>query len=253
MNRQQLRGLLDQVRSGDLTPDAALEPLLQFLRQKPYDDLGFARVDNHRNARQGFPEVVFGQGKTPEQIAAIAAQIAGLGQSLLVTRTSAEAHAVVTEQLPGARFHDVAHCITLDAGNTPRGRGTIIIAAAGTADLPVAEEAAVSAEIMGNTVDRLYDVGVAGLHRLLHEHARLIAARVVIVAAGMEGALPSVVGGLVDVPVIAVPTSIGYGSSFGGLTALLAMLNSCAKGVSVVNIDNGFGAAAIASSINHLD
>jgi len=253
MNRQQLRDLLDRVRSGDLAPESALEPLLQFLRQKPYDDLGFARVDNHRNARQGFPEVVFGQGKTPEQIAAIAAQIVGSGHSLLVTRTSTEAHAAVTARLPDARFHDVARCITLDAGNTPPGRGTIVVAAAGTADLPVAEEAAVSAEIMGNTVDRLYDVGVAGLHRLLHEHARLIAARVVIVAAGMEGALPSVVGGLVDVPVIAVPTSIGYGSSFGGLTALLAMLNSCAKGVSVVNIDNGFGAAAIASSINHLD
>lgn len=253
MNRQQLHDLLARVRSGDLTPEAALEPLLQFLRQKPYDDLGFARVDHHRNARQGFPEVVFGQGKTADQIAAIAAQIVGAGQSLLVTRTSAEAHAVVAARLPGAQFHDVARCITLDAGNTPRGRGTIVIAAAGTADLPVAEEAAVSAEIMGNSVDRLYDVGVAGLHRLLNEHARLIAARVVIVAAGMEGALPSVVGGLVDVPVIAVPTSIGYGSSFGGLTALLAMLNSCAKGVSVVNIDNGFGAAAIASSINHLD
>jgi hypothetical protein len=253
MNRQQLRDLLTRVGSGDMTPDAALEPLLQFLRQKPYDDLGFARVDNHRNARQGFPEVVFGQGKTPEQIAAISAQIAGAGHSLLVTRTSVEAHAAVAARLPGARFHDQARCITMDAGNTPKGRGTIVVAAAGTADLPVAEEAAVSAEIMGNTVDRLYDVGVAGLHRLLHEHARLIAARVVIVAAGMEGALPSVVGGLVDVPVIAVPTSIGYGSSFGGLTALLAMLNSCAKGVSVVNIDNGFGAAAIASSINHLD
>jgi hypothetical protein len=253
MNRQQLRDLLARVRSGDLTPEAALEPLLQFLRQKPYDDLGFARVDNHRNARQGFPEVVFGQGKTAEQIAAISAQIVGAGQSLLVTRTSVEAHASVAARLPDARFHDLARCITVDAGNTPKGRGIIVIAAAGTADLPVAEEAAVSAEIMGNTVDRLYDVGVAGLHRLLHEHARLIAARVVIVAAGMEGALPSVVGGLVDVPVIAVPTSIGYGSSFGGLTALLAMLNSCAKGVSVVNIDNGFGAAAIASSINHLD
>jgi len=253
MNRQQLRDLLVRVRSGDLTPEAALEPLLQFLRQKPYDDLGFARVDNHRNARQGFPEVVFGQGKTAEQIAAISAQIVGAGQSLLVTRTSVEAHASVAARLPDARFHDLARCITVDAGNTPKGRGIIVIAAAGTADLPVAEEAAVSAEIMGNTVDRLYDVGVAGLHRLLHEHARLIAARVIIVAAGMEGALPSVVGGLVDVPVIAVPTSIGYGSSFGGLTALLAMLNSCAKGVSVVNIDNGFGAAAIASSINHLD
>jgi len=253
MNRHQLRDLLHKVGAGDLTPEAALEPLLQFLRQKPYDDLGFARVDTHRNARQGFPEVVFGQGKTAEQIAAIAAQIAGAGQSLLVTRTTVEAHAAVAARLPQARFHDLARCITLDGGNTPRGRGTIVIAAAGTADLPVAEEAAVSAEIMGNTVDRLYDVGVAGLHRLLHEHGRLIAARVVIVAAGMEGALPSVVGGLVDVPVIAVPTSIGYGSSFGGLTALLAMLNSCAKGVSVVNIDNGFGAAAIASSINHLD
>jgi NCAIR mutase (PurE)-related protein len=253
MNRQQLRDLLARVRTGDLTPEAALDPLLQFLRQKPYEDLGFARVDNHRNARQGFPEVVFGQGKTPEQIAAISAQIVGAGQSLLVTRTSAEAYAAVKATLAEAHFHDLARCITLDGGNTPRGRGTIVVAAAGTADLPVAEEAAVSAEIMGNTVDRLYDVGVAGLHRLLHEHARLIAARVVIVAAGMEGALPSVVGGLVDVPVIAVPTSIGYGSSFGGLTALLAMLNSCAKGVSVVNIDNGFGAAAIASSINHLD
>jgi len=253
MNRQQLRDLLTRVRSGELTPEAALEPLLQFLRQKPYDDLGFARVDNHRNARQGFPEVVFGQGKTAEQIAAISAQIVGTGQSLLVTRTSVVAHAAVAARLPAARFHDLARCITVDAGNTPKGRGIIVIAAAGTADLPVAEEAAVSAEIMGNPVDRLYDVGVAGLHRLLHEHARLIAARVVIVAAGMEGALPSVVGGLVDVPVIAVPTSIGYGSSFGGLTALLAMLNSCAKGVSVVNIDNGFGAAAIASSINHLD
>jgi pyridinium-3,5-biscarboxylic acid mononucleotide synthase len=252
MNRQQLHDLLGRVRSGDLTPEAALEPLLQFLRQKPYEDLGFARVDHHRNARQGFPEVVFGQGKTPGQIAEIAAHIVGANQSLLVTRTSVEAHQAVAARLPAAQFHDAARCITVDVGNTPRGRGTIVIAAAGTADLPVAEEAAVSAEIMGNTVDRLYDVGVAGLHRLLHEHARLISARVVIVAAGMEGALPSVVGGLVDVPVIAVPTSIGYGSSFGGLTALLAMLNSCAKGVSVVNIDNGFGAAAIASSINHL-
>jgi pyridinium-3,5-biscarboxylic acid mononucleotide synthase len=253
MNRHQLKDLLDRVHTGDLAPEAALEPLLQFLRQKPYDDLGFARVDTHRNARQGFPEVVFGQGKTPEQIAAISAQISGSGHSLLVTRTSVEAHSAVAARLPDARFHDLARCITVDAGNTPKGRGTIVIAAAGTADLPVAEEAAVSAEIMGNTVDRLYDVGVAGLHRLLNEHARLIAARVIVVAAGMEGALPSVVGGLVDVPVIAVPTSIGYGSSFGGLTALLAMLNSCAKGVSVVNIDNGFGAAAIASSINHLD
>jgi NCAIR mutase (PurE)-related protein len=253
MNRQQLRALLDEVRSGARTPEAALEPLLQFLRQKPYEDLGFSRVDQHRIARQGFPEVVFGQGKTPQQIAAIAGRLVRIGQSLLVTRTTAEAHAAVAAELPAARFHDIARCITLDAGTTLKGRGTIVIAAAGTADLPVAEESAVSAEVMGNIVDRLYDVGVAGLHRLLHEHSRLIGARVVIVVAGMEGALPSVVGGLVDVPVIAVPTSVGYGASFGGLTALLAMLNSCATGVSVVNIDNGFGAAAIASSINHLD
>lgn len=253
MNRQQLRALLDAVSSGALTPESAQDQLLQVLRQQPYEDLGFARVDHHRNARQGFPEVIFGQGKTPAQVAAIAARIVAAGQSLLVTRTSMEAHHAVTAQVPGARFHELARCITLDHAATPPGRGTILIAAAGTSDLPVAEEAAVSAEAMGNRIDRLYDVGVAGLHRLLKEHERLAAARVIVVVAGMEGALPSVVGGLVDVPVIAVPTSVGYGASFGGLTALLAMLNSCATGISVVNIDNGFGAAAIASSINHLD
>ena len=172
---------------------------------------------------------------------------------MLVTRTTAEAHQAVLKELPGAVYHELARCITFDRDKAPRGRGTIVIAAAGTADLPVAEEAAITAEVMGNTVDRLYDVGVAGLHRLLKEHARLTAARVIVVVAGMEGALPSVIGGLVDVPVVAVPTSVGYGASFGGLTALLAMLNSCATGISVVNIDNGFGAAAIASSINHLD
>jgi pyridinium-3,5-biscarboxylic acid mononucleotide synthase len=253
MNRQQLRALLDAVSAATVTPEAAQEQLLQVLRQKPYEDLGFARVDHHRNSRQGFPEVVFGQGKTPSQIAAIARRLVDAGQSLLVTRTSSEAFEAVRSQVPDARYHDLARCITKDHASTPRGRGIVLIAAAGTADLPVAEEAAVTAEIMGNPVDRLYDVGVAGLHRLLREHARLDAARVIIVVAGMEGALPSVVGGLVDVPVIAVPTSVGYGASFGGLTALLAMLNSCATGISVVNIDNGFGAAAIASSINHLD
>ena len=253
MNRQQLRVLLDEVRTGTLAPEAAHARLLQFLRQSPYEDLGFARVDHHRSVRQGFPEVVFGQGKTPTQIAAIARTIAGAGHSLLVTRTTPEAYAAVAAELPDARFHELARCITRPVDATPPGRGTIALAAAGTADLPIAEEAGVTAEIMGNTVDRIYDVGVAGLHRLLKEHARLCAARVVIVVAGMEGALPSVVAGLVDVPVVAVPTSVGYGASFGGLTALLAMLNSCAIGVSVVNIDNGFGAAAIASSINHLD
>ena len=253
MNRQQLRTLLDDVRSGTITPEAAQDRLFQVLSQKPYEDLGFAKVDHQRNTRQGFPEVVFGQGKTPSQIAAIAARIAAAGHTLLVTRTSAEAHRAVAAELPDAVYHDLGRCITHDLHTTPRGRGTILIAAAGTADLPVAEEAAITADVMGNTVDRLYDVGVAGLHRLLNEHSRLTAARVIIVVAGMEGALPSVVGGLVDVPVIAVPTSVGYGASFGGLTALLAMLNSCASGISVVNIDNGFGAAAIASSINHLD
>ena len=253
MNRQQVRALLDDVHSGALTPEAAHERLFQVLSQKPYEDLGFARVDHQRQVRQGFPEVVFGQGKTPTQIAAIAGRIAGAGHALLVTRTTPEAYQAVRADLPDAVYHDMARCITRDLQGTPRGRGTILIAAAGTADLPVAEEAAITAEVMGNTVDRLYDVGVAGLHRLLNEHARLIAARVIVVVAGMEGALPSVIGGLVDVPVVAVPTSVGYGASFGGLTALLAMLNSCATGISVVNIDNGFGAAAIASSINHLD
>jgi pyridinium-3,5-biscarboxylic acid mononucleotide synthase len=252
MNRSQLRDLLEQVQAGGITPEAAHDRLLQVLRQAPFEDLGFARVDHHRHYRQGFPEVVFGPGKTSAQISAIAARIVANGHSLLVTRTDREAHRAVSEQLPDAVYHETARTITLDRGDVPRGKGTIVIAAAGTADLPVAEEAAVSAEIMGNTVDRLYDVGVAGLHRLLAVHDRLMAARAIVVVAGMEGALPSVVGGLVDVPVIAVPTSVGYGASFGGLTALLAMLNSCATGVSVVNIDNGFGAAAIASSINHL-
>ena len=253
MTRQQLRALLDAVGAGSLTPESAQEQLLQVLRQQPFEDLGFARVDHHRKTRQGFPEVVFGQGKTPSQIAAIARAVVAAGDNLLVTRTNAEAFAAVRLEVEGASYHELARCITFEVKPAERGRGTILVAAAGTADLPVAEEAIVTACILGNTVDRLFDVGVAGLHRLLKEHARLAAARVVVVVAGMEGALPSVVGGLVDVPVIAVPTSVGYGSSFGGVTALLAMLNSCATGISVVNIDNGFGAAAIASSINHLD
>ena len=252
MTRLELKGILDQVQTGALTPEAAHSRLLQFLRHAPFEDLGFARVDHHRSIRQGFPEVVFGPGKSPEQIAIISERIVAAGQNLLVTRTTAEAHRAVQIRLPSAAFHDTARTITVRLADPPPGKGTVAIAAAGTADLPVAEEAAICAETMGNMVDRLYDVGVAGLHRVLAVHDRLIAARVVIVVAGMEGALPSVVGGLVDVPVIAVPTSVGYGASFGGITALLAMLNSCASGVSVVNIDNGFGAAAIASSINHL-
>ena len=252
MDRLELRALLDEVGSGGLTPEAAHARILQFLRHGPFEDLGFARVDHHRSIRQGFAEVVFGPGKTPEQIAAISERIVAAGHNLLVTRTTPDAYAAVATRLPGATFNDVARTISLKCRPAPQAKGTVAIAAAGTADLPVAEEAAVCLDMMGNPVDQLYDVGVAGLHRLLAVHDRLITARVVIVVAGMEGALPSVVGGLVDVPVIAVPTSVGYGASFGGVTALLAMLNSCATGVSVVNIDNGFGAAAIASSINHL-
>lgn len=196
--------------------------------------------------------MVYGAGKTPEQIAAISERIVAAGHNLLVTRTNVEGFEAVRRRLPAASFHEHSRTITLRTAALPSGRGTILIVAAGTADLPVAEEAVVSAEIMGNRIDRLYDVGVAGLHRLLAEQPRLNAAHVVIVVAGMEGALPSVVAGLVDVPVVAVPTSVGYGASFGGISALLGMLNSCATGVSVVNIDNGFGAAAVASAINHL-
>ena len=217
-----------------------------------FDDLGFARVDIDRERRNGFPEVILGVGKTPAQVAAIAERLVAHGQALLVTRTTLEAYEAVKGVVPGATFHETARAITLKQGNIPAGKGTVLIVCAGTSDLPVAEEAAVTAELMGNTIDRLYDVGVAGIHRLLREQKRLDEARVVIVVAGMEGALPGVVAGLIRTPVIGVPTSIGYGASFGGIAALLGMLNSCANRVSVVNIDNGFGAASIASSINHL-
>jgi NCAIR mutase (PurE)-related protein len=221
-------------------------------RSPAFDDLGFARVDIDRERRQGFPEVILGVGKTPAQIAAIAERLVARGQALLVTRTTREAFEAVRVAVPDAAFHETARAITLRQGDIPPGKGTVLIACAGTSDLPVAEEAAVTAELMGNTIDRLYDVGVAGLHRLLHEQKRIETARVVIVVAGMEGALPSVIAGLVRTPVIAVPTSVGYGASFGGIAALLGMLNSCASRVAVVNIDNGFGAACVASSINHL-
>jgi hypothetical protein len=247
-----LRALFEQVQSGNLTVDEAERRSFEFLRELPFEDLGFARVDHHRAIRQGFPEVVLGTGKTASQIAAIAERIANRGQTLLVTRTDQGTYEAVKAVLPGARFHAEARAITLAQQDTQPGKGVILIATGGTADQPVAEEAAITAELMGNEVDRLYDVGVAGIHRVLSAHARLASARVVIVVAGMEGALPSVVGGLVQVPVIAVPASTGYGASFGGIAALLGMLNSCAAGVSVVNIDNGFGAGSIASLINHL-
>ena len=252
MTNSELHALLGRVREGTLDPAAASAEILTAMRTAPFDDLGFARVDTHRALRQGFPEVILGVGKTPAQIAAIAARIVASGQALLVTRAEADAFEAVRVAVPTATYHPEARAITLKQGEIPRGTGTVLIACAGTSDLPVAEEAAVTAELMGNDVDRLHDVGVAGLHRLLTEQARLQGARVIIVVAGMEGALPSVVAGLVKVPVIAVPTSIGYGASFGGVAALLGMLNSCANGVAVVNIDNGFGAGCMASLINHL-
>jgi len=251
-SNKQLQDLLDQVARGEVDTATAHARLMDELRARPYEDLGFARVDLHRSVRQGFPEVVLGLGKTPAQIAAIAAEIVRRGSTLLVTRASAEAFEAVREKVPAATYAADAAIITYRQQDVTPGKGTIVVAAAGTSDLPVAEEAARTAELMGNEVVRLYDVGVAGLHRILGERARLAAARVVIVVAGMEGALPSVISGLVSVPVIAVPTSIGYGASFGGIAALLGMLNSCASGVSVVNIDNGFGAGNIASLINHL-
>lgn len=251
-SNKQLRDLLAQVASGHVDVDVACDRLVEAMRSRPFEDLGFARVDHHRSIRQGFPEVVLGLGKTPAQIARIAAEIVSRGSTLLVTRATTEAYEAVHAAVPAAVFHADANIIALAQRDVTKGKGTVLIVAAGTADLPVAEEAARTAELMGNDVCRLYDVGVAGLHRLLTSRPTLEAARVIVVVAGMEGALPSVVAGLVSVPVIGVPTSIGYGASFGGIAALLGMLNSCASGVSVVNIDNGFGGGALASLINHL-
>jgi NCAIR mutase (PurE)-related protein len=252
MTDQEIHRLLEDVRQGAVDTATAASRVVTALRAAPFEDLGFARVDTHREIRQGFPEVVLGVGKTPAQIAAIAERIVRGGQALLVTRATPEAYAAVRAIAPEAVYHEAARTITLKQGQIAQGHGTVLIACAGTSDLPVAEEAAITAELMGNPIDRLYDVGVAGIHRLLREQSRLEIARVVIVVAGMEGALPSVVAGLIQAPVIAVPTSIGYGASFGGIAALLGMLNSCANGVAVVNIDNGFGAACMASAINHL-
>jgi NCAIR mutase (PurE)-related protein len=251
MTAQELHALLEEVRSGKTAPADAARRVQNAMSAAPFDDLGFARVDTHRHVRQGFPEVILGTGKTAAQIAAIAGRIAAHGHSLLVTRASKEAFDAVRAAVPDAVYHEDARAIVARREDVAKGVGTVLVVCAGTSDLPVAEEAALTAEVMGNTVERLYDVGVAGLHRLLSEHDRLRAARVLIVVAGMEGALPSVVAGLVDAPVVAVPTSVGYGASFGGIAALLGMLNSCANGVSVVNIDNGFGAACVASSITH--
>lgn len=247
MRAEQLERLLAEVAAGRLTPSAAVDRL----RHLPFEDLDFARVDHHRAIRQGHPEVVFCEGKTVEQVVTICDRLVAATGSFLGTRCSEAQAATLTARFPRAVWHPLARAVVLPFESTapPAASGTILVVCAGTSDLPVAEEAAVVAEAFGHRVTRLADVGVAGLHRLLAEASRLREADVVIVVAGMEGALPSVVGGLVAVPVIAVPTSIGYGASFGGLAALLGMLNSCAAGVTVVNIDNGFGAAAAASRI----
>jgi pyridinium-3,5-biscarboxylic acid mononucleotide synthase len=248
MDRAQIEALLNEVHAGR----ASVADALERLRNLPFEDLGFAKVDHHRALRTGMPEVIFAGSKTPEQVAAIFARMAKAGGNVLATRASREVFAAVQVVEPRAEFHETARAITLKQSDAPAGQGTVGVVCAGTSDLPVAEEAAVTLRLMGNTVELVADVGVAGIHRLLAAKHTLQSARVLIVCAGMEGALPTVVGGLVNAPVIAVPTSVGYGASLGGVAALLGMLNTCAPNVSVVNIDNGFGAACIASLINHL-
>jgi len=248
MKSEAIKALFEQVRQKQLSPDEAM----QQLKHLPFEDLGFANVDHHRSLRVGMPEVIFGPGKTPANLAAIFARLAKHGNNVLATRVTPEQFKAVRSKLRRAEFHKLARAITLTQDPNLHGKGMIVVVSAGTSDIPVAEEAVVTAQIMGNEVQHVYDVGVAGIHRLLAQRDALTQARVVIVCAGMEGALPSVVGGLVGVPVIAVPTSIGYGASFQGLSALLGMLNSCASNVSVVNIDNGFGAGYVASIINRL-
>jgi NCAIR mutase (PurE)-related protein len=248
MDQDQLRTLFEQVRTGAVDIEAAMGRM----RHMPFEDLGFAKVDHHRALRHGLPEVILAKGKTPEQVVAIARSLLANAQNVLITRADRECASLVTAQLPGAEYLPLSGVIRFWRDRTVHGKGRIAVVCAGTSDIPVAEEAQVTAEIMGNDVDTIHDVGVAGIHRLMNSRERLTQARVVVVCAGMEGALPSVVGGLVSCPVIAVPTSVGYGASFHGLAALLGMLNSCASNVTVVNIDNGFGAGYVASLINRL-
>ncbi len=250
MEPRRLREVLERVKQGELSVDDALGSL----KSLPFEDLGFAKIDHHRAIRLGFPEVVLGQWKTIEQIVGISRAIEAAGNNVLVTRVDPEKGLKLQQALPSLRYDAASRCSVIEKSPIePRGRGTIAIVTAGTSDLPVAEEAAMTARMMGNEVARLYDVGVAGIHRVLDRRDALLSASVIIVVAGMEGALASVVGGLVARPIIAVPTSIGYGAAFGGIATLLAMLNSCAAGVTVVNIDNGFGAAYAASLINRRD
>ncbi len=249
MTNDSIKKLFQQVKQGKLSPDDAV----QQLKHLPFEDLGFANVDHHRSLRVGVPEVIFGPGKTPANLAGIFVRLAARGHNVLATRATDEQFRAVRKKLRKAEFHELARAITLTQDDSVYGKGRIVVVSAGTSDIPVAEEAVITAQVMGNEVQHVYDVGVAGIHRLLARREALTQARVIVVCAGMEGALPSVVGGLVGVPVIAVPTSVGYGASFKGITALLGMLNSCASNVTVVNIDNGFGAGYVASIINRLE
>jgi NCAIR mutase (PurE)-related protein len=249
MEPDNLKSIIEDVKAGRRTVDDAIEDL----KYLPFEDLGFAKLDHHRQLRNGYPEVIYCQGKKLDHIQAIVERMAARGQvNILATRAGRDVYEAVKKVVPDAEFHELARIVTVRRVQIPPLKGKIAVVSAGTSDLPVAEEAAVTAEVLGNTVERMYDVGVAGLHRLLANARTLNEANVIIVVAGMEGALASVVGGLVDKPVIAVPTSVGYGANFGGLSALLCMLNSCASGVAVVNIDNGFGAGYMASTINRL-
>jgi NCAIR mutase (PurE)-related protein len=246
MDQLALQTLLEKVRDSEVTPEEAVHRF----RHLPFEDLGFAKIDHHRPLRIGMPEVIYSAGKTPQQVAEIFARMAERGANVLATRANREKFEAVHARVPQAEFHSASGCVVLRRSNEKRGHGLVLVVCAGTSDIPVAEEAAVTADLMGNEVEQLCDVGVAGLHRLLAHRDILTRARVLIVCAGMEGALPNVVAGLVAAPVICVPTSVGYGASFGGLAALLGMLNSCSPNTAVVNIDNGFGAAYLASIIN---
>jgi NCAIR mutase (PurE)-related protein len=248
MDRDQLRALFEQVRTGAIDVDSAVGRM----RHMPFEDLGFAKVDHHRELRHGMPEVILAKGKTPEQVTLIAQSLLKHSNNLLITRADRECAEMVTAACPDAEYQRLSGAIRVWRDRTVHGKGPIAVVCAGTSDMPVAEEAQITAELMGNEVDAIHDIGVAGIHRLMQNRERLCQARVVVVCAGMEGALPSAVGGLVSCPVIAVPTSVGYGASFNGLAALLGMLNSCASNVTVVNIDNGFGAGYVASLINRL-
>jgi len=248
LDLRQIEALLEQVRDREIGVDEAVEQL----RHLPFEDLGFAKIDHHRALRHGMPEVIFAQGKTAEQVASIAGRLLERNRNVLATRVSGEIARHLAQQFPSSEYFADARSWRVWEDRTVRGKGTVAIVCAGTSDVPVAREAAITAEVMGNRVDEIYDVGVAGIHRLLQNKERITGARVIVVCAGMEGALPSVVGGITGCPVIAVPTSIGYGASFDGLAALLGMMNSCASNVSVVNIDNGFGGGYVASLINRL-